>query len=155
MKIMKLGGAAVFFCLLNQLCHASTLVLSRPGHEEDKHVKLHTTVKPRPPVHIDGDLSDRTSQESQAVALSSGYNADEIIREIQASSKKSYLKNRLLVQPNLYKKIHDRDEGVIEKFRTEIAKLTPNPEDVSDGGGYTADYYPKSNKVIAYISDPV
>lgn len=151
MKIMKLGWVIALSCLLNYSCQASGRAES-PVSEDGHKKKLASSKSSH---SEDEGFGDETSEESEGAAESPRFNADEIISEIQASTKRSYLKDRLFIKAELFKKIHGRDEGIIAKFKEEIAKLTLSPEGVTDAWSYTIEYYPTVNKVIAHISDPV
>ncbi|MBY0463212.1 MAG: hypothetical protein K2Q34_08530 [Alphaproteobacteria bacterium] len=151
MIIMKLGYVIIFFCMFSQLCRASTTLIVVPDHEDKPVTSPLTPVKPGIISHTDESLSDSDSAEE--AAPSPRYNAAEIISEIQESSKKSYLKGRLFIDASLFKKIKEGDEGIIAKFKEEIAKLTLSPEGVTDAWSYTIEYYPTLDKIIANISD--
>jgi hypothetical protein len=85
-------------------------------------------------------------------AVMPGYDADDVIRTIRASTKKCFSKNALLIGLDLTQKIREGDSKVIKDFRRILSKL--NPGKLSGCMSYNVEYYPEEDEVISHILNP-
>ena len=103
MEMIKFSWVIALSCLLNYSCQASGRAESPVS--DDGHKKKLTSSKSS---HSEDEgFGEGTASEAGAAAKSPSYNADEIISEIQASTKRSYLKDRLFIKAELFKKIKE------------------------------------------------
>lgn len=156
MKIIQVIGTLSLFLFFSNLYSVSAMIdgpdiatkprVSKPAAEGKHTEELSST---------DSDLSSARSSESHtsvaAAAKPKRYNADEIITEIQETTKKSYLKNRLHIGGEVFRKIKSGNAQIIQKFKAAVESFI---EPDVFGWNCSAEYFEESGNLVLSISVP-